>query len=176
MVDAYLYLGPRDLQLSEPRPAEISLDKDYMTELQRRATLSLLGDEPVNPGKPLSGESNPFLYDPDFLQKSIQEHCQHHPDPPCVIPPEVHLSDRPWPAAVTGEVDFWTGIQLWSCYYRAIFWSMYKMSLRSCSFALPNRRRSLFRNFSSLPELPQAISSEDFRVSRFGNLGGCAPS
>jgi hypothetical protein len=95
MVDAYLYLGPRDLQLSEPRPAEISLDKDYMTELQRRATLSLLGDEPVNPGKSLSGESNPFLYDPDFLQKSIQEHCQHHPDPPCVIPPEVQLSDRP---------------------------------------------------------------------------------
>jgi hypothetical protein len=93
MVDAYLYLGPRDLQLSEPRPAEISLDKDYMRELQRRATLS--GDEPVNPGNPLNGESNPFFYDPDFLQKSIQEHCQSHPDPPCVIPPEVHPSDCP---------------------------------------------------------------------------------
>jgi hypothetical protein len=95
MVDAYLYLGPRDLQLSEPRPAEISFDKDYMTELQRRATLTLLGDEPINPGKPPNGEANPFLYDPDFLQKSIQEHCQRHPDPPCVISPEVHLSDRP---------------------------------------------------------------------------------
>jgi hypothetical protein len=93
MVDAYLYLGPRDLQLREPRPAEISLDRDYMTELQRRATL--LGDEPINPGKSLEGESNTFLYEPDFLQKSIQEHCQAHPDPPCLIPPEVHFSDRP---------------------------------------------------------------------------------
>ncbi len=93
MVDAYLYLGPRDLQLSEPRPAEISSDKEYMAELQRRA--NLFGDGPINPGKLLNGESNPFLYDPDFLQKAIQEHCQRHPDPPCVTPPEVHLSNRP---------------------------------------------------------------------------------
>jgi hypothetical protein len=93
MVDAYLFLGPRDLQLREPRPAGISSDKDYMAELQRRATL--LGDESIDPEKPPNDESNPFLYDPDFLQKSIQEHCQSHPDPPCVTPAEVHLSDRP---------------------------------------------------------------------------------
>jgi hypothetical protein len=93
MVDSYLYLGPRDLQLREPRPAEISLDRDYMAELQRRATL--LGEEPIDPGKPLSGESNLFLYDPDFLQKGIQEHCQRYPELPCVTPPEVHPSDRP---------------------------------------------------------------------------------
>jgi hypothetical protein len=93
MVDAYLYLGPRDLQLSEPRSAETLSDKEYMTELQRRA--NLFGDGPINPGKLLNSESNTFLYDPDFLQKLIQEHCQRHPDPPCVTPPEVHLSDRP---------------------------------------------------------------------------------
>ncbi len=34
MADAYLYLGPRDLLLNDPTPAEIFLDKDYMTELQ----------------------------------------------------------------------------------------------------------------------------------------------
>jgi hypothetical protein len=92
---AYLYLGPRDLQLSEsePRPAEISSDKEYMAELQRRA--NLFGDGPINPGKLLNGESNPFLYDSDFLQKAIQKHCQRLPDPPCVTPPEVRLSDRP---------------------------------------------------------------------------------
>jgi hypothetical protein len=42
MVDAYLYLGPRDLLLSEqsePKPVEIFLDKDYMSELQRRAAI-----------------------------------------------------------------------------------------------------------------------------------------
>jgi hypothetical protein len=88
MVDAYLYLGPRDLQLREPRPAQISLDRDYMTELQRRVTL--LGDDPIDPPT-----SNTFLYEPDFLQKTIQEHCQGHPDPPCLIPSDVHFSDRP---------------------------------------------------------------------------------
>lgn len=93
MVDSYLYLGPRDLQLREPRPVGIYLDQVYMAELQRRATL--LGDEPVDPGKPLIDESNPFLYDPDFLQKGIQEHCQRYPELPCVTPPEVHLNDRP---------------------------------------------------------------------------------
>ncbi|MGA3347491.1 MAG: hypothetical protein ABSC33_00635 [Candidatus Sulfotelmatobacter sp.] len=35
MVDAYLYLGPRDLSLNESAPSEIMLDKDYMAELQR---------------------------------------------------------------------------------------------------------------------------------------------
>jgi hypothetical protein len=39
MADAYLYLGPRDLLLKEPKPATILLDKDYMIELKRRAAL-----------------------------------------------------------------------------------------------------------------------------------------
>jgi hypothetical protein len=39
LVDAFLYLGPQDLRLKEPMPADIALDVDYMTELLRRETL-----------------------------------------------------------------------------------------------------------------------------------------
>jgi hypothetical protein len=88
MVDAYLYLGPRDLQLSEAMPAEIFIDKDYIAELQRRATLL-----EEDPSAILKVDSDPFLYDPDFLQKAIQELCKSHPDAPCVILPEVQVSD-----------------------------------------------------------------------------------
>jgi hypothetical protein len=35
MVDAYLYLGPVELMLAEPRPAEIFLNKDYLDERRR---------------------------------------------------------------------------------------------------------------------------------------------
>ncbi len=38
-VDGYLYLGPRDLLLNEPIPANVMLDKGYMAELQRRAAI-----------------------------------------------------------------------------------------------------------------------------------------
>ena len=40
MVDAILYLGPQDLRLKEQIPADIALDIDYMTELQRRESLT----------------------------------------------------------------------------------------------------------------------------------------
>ena len=40
LVDAFLYLGPQDLRLTEPMPADIALDFDYMTELLRRETLA----------------------------------------------------------------------------------------------------------------------------------------
>jgi hypothetical protein len=71
MVDAYLYLDPRDLLLNEPTPAEIFLDKDYMAELQRRA--AIMGGGPItdeaNPEKVSERDSNPFFYHPDELQK-----------------------------------------------------------------------------------------------------------
>jgi hypothetical protein len=74
IVDAYLYLGPRDLLLNEPTPAEIFLDKDYMTELQRRA--AIMGGGPItdqaNPEKVSDRDSNPFFYDPDELRKLMQ--------------------------------------------------------------------------------------------------------
>jgi hypothetical protein len=40
MVDAILYLGPEDLRLTEQMPADIALDTDYITELQRRESLT----------------------------------------------------------------------------------------------------------------------------------------
>ena len=39
LVDAFLYLGPGDLQLTEKIPADIGLDVPYMTELLRREAL-----------------------------------------------------------------------------------------------------------------------------------------
>jgi len=63
MVDAYLYLGPSDLLLVEPGPAEIFLNKDYMKELKRRA--ALMGGGPwadqENPDSVSDRDSNPFL-------------------------------------------------------------------------------------------------------------------
>ena len=35
LVDAFLYVGPQDLRLREKIPADIALDVDYRTELQR---------------------------------------------------------------------------------------------------------------------------------------------
>ena len=82
MVDAYLYLGPRDLLLIEP-PADISSDLDYIAECHRRAIL--MGNEELEKLLPSIFGSKPFLYDPDMLQKFAQAHCQSHPSPPCVI-------------------------------------------------------------------------------------------
>jgi len=65
MVDAYLYLGPSDLLLVEPGPAEIFLNKDYIKELKRRA--ALMGGGPWadlgNPDNISDRDSNPFLSD-----------------------------------------------------------------------------------------------------------------
>ncbi len=64
MVDAYLYLGPADLMLAEPRPAEIFLDKEYMAELRRRA--EIIGDkfltDQTDPGQISGYNFSPFLY------------------------------------------------------------------------------------------------------------------
>jgi hypothetical protein len=71
LVDAYLYLGPRDLLLKEPRPAEVFLDKEYMAEMQRRAAIT--GGGPIadqaNPEKISDRDYSPFLYDANELQK-----------------------------------------------------------------------------------------------------------
>ena len=39
LVDAFLYIAPRDLALNEPMPADIALDEEYMAEMMRRAAL-----------------------------------------------------------------------------------------------------------------------------------------
>jgi hypothetical protein len=41
MVDAYLYLGPRDLMLAESRPALTFVDSEFMNELSRRRTIGV---------------------------------------------------------------------------------------------------------------------------------------
>jgi hypothetical protein len=46
-VDAFLYLGPQEFRLKEPMPADIALDADYMTELQRRESLTGFPGEPA---------------------------------------------------------------------------------------------------------------------------------
>lgn len=40
LVDAFLYLGPQSLRFAEKTPADIALDVEYRTELQRREALS----------------------------------------------------------------------------------------------------------------------------------------
>jgi len=64
MIDAYLYLGPADLMLAEPRPAEIFLNKEYMAELRRRAEIigdKLLTDQ-LDPDQISDENFSPFLY------------------------------------------------------------------------------------------------------------------
>ncbi|MGA8216193.1 MAG: hypothetical protein WB799_21565 [Candidatus Sulfotelmatobacter sp.] len=71
MVDAYLYLGPRDLLLKEPLPAEVFLDKDYIAEMRRRAAI-MGGDsiaDQANPEKISDRDYSPFFYDPNEMQK-----------------------------------------------------------------------------------------------------------
>ena len=41
VADAYLYLGPRDLALSEPSPALFFLDKEAVSELDRRTKMEV---------------------------------------------------------------------------------------------------------------------------------------
>ena len=71
MADAYLYLGPRDLLLNEPPPANVFLDKDYMAEMQRRSLI--MGGGPItdqaNPEKVREYGYNPFLYGSDQTEK-----------------------------------------------------------------------------------------------------------
>jgi hypothetical protein len=74
MVDAYLYLGPRDLLLKEPRPAEIFLNTEYMAEMHRRA--AIMGEGPItdqaNPKKVSDRDYNPFFYDPEEYRRITQ--------------------------------------------------------------------------------------------------------
>jgi hypothetical protein len=63
MVDAYLYLGPSNLLLAEPRPAEIFSNKHYMSELQRRSGII---DDPLitaatDPDRLSDENFSPFL-------------------------------------------------------------------------------------------------------------------
>lgn len=67
-VDAYLYVGPRDTLLREPRSAQAMLDKNYITELEHRAaSLDAPPGGPANPSTQIQQEATAgvFSYDPD---------------------------------------------------------------------------------------------------------------
>jgi hypothetical protein len=72
VVDGFLYLGPRDLRLVEPTPADIALDQAYMTELQRREALTGFPGAP-----PMSLEEIR-----DELLKEAQQPLREPPPPP----------------------------------------------------------------------------------------------
>jgi hypothetical protein len=96
MVDAYLYLGPRDLLLKEPRPAEIFLNKEYMAEMQRRA--AIMGEGPItdqaNPEKVSDRDYNPFLYDPDEYRRIMQS-TDASSSSQSIASPQAHPSATP---------------------------------------------------------------------------------
>jgi hypothetical protein len=86
LVDAFLYLGPPDLRLTEQMPADIALDEPYRLELRRRDAL------PGTPGATneaapmreenqeiVNGAEKPFIVipkapptDPEFEKKAVQ--------------------------------------------------------------------------------------------------------
>jgi hypothetical protein len=62
-VDAYLYLGPRDLLLREQRPASVFVDAGFMAELRRRAALTVgPNNELINPDKVQQEDAEPLLF------------------------------------------------------------------------------------------------------------------
>jgi hypothetical protein len=88
MVDAFLYLGPTDLLLSEPRPAEIFLDKEYMAELRRRA--EIIDD------KLLTGQTDPDRFsDYQFSPFLFGELRAASPAPSVVVGPPTKSKPTP---------------------------------------------------------------------------------
>ena len=65
-VDAFLYLGPQEFRLSEPVPADIALDMGYMTEMQRRGSLTGFPGAPTKSLEDLKQEIVKGAEDPLF--------------------------------------------------------------------------------------------------------------
>ena len=85
VVDAFLYLGPRDLRLFEPTPADIALDTEYMTELQRRESLTAFPGAPTRSLQEMRDEilqeaQHPLLDGPPPPPdaKAIEQDCLAH--------------------------------------------------------------------------------------------------
>lgn len=59
--------------LKDPHPAEVFLDKDYMTEMKRRAAIMGEGSvtDQADPEKLSDRDYSPFLYDPNEMQKMM---------------------------------------------------------------------------------------------------------
>jgi hypothetical protein len=64
LVDAFLYLGPLDLELKEQIPADIALDVDYRRELKRRDSLpDFPGGAPTATTQTLQEENKEIMKD-----------------------------------------------------------------------------------------------------------------
>jgi hypothetical protein len=85
LFDAFLYLGPQDLRLKEPLPADIALDMDDRMELQRRKALSR------SPGPATE----------DTLKESDRETVRSADNPLLVVP--------------KGDIKSWMGSALQTC-------------------------------------------------------------
>ena len=91
-IDGFLYLGPQNLQLAEPLPADIALDRTYRTEWLRRMKLVGLPAPPtleeVN-AQIVGGAGEPVLAPPPNgpvspeLKTKLRQDCLKvkHPDP-----------------------------------------------------------------------------------------------
>ncbi len=64
---AYLYFGPRDRLLNEPATAEVFLDRAYLAELRRRASVLVEGliTNHIDPDKVLVRDADQFRYRPE---------------------------------------------------------------------------------------------------------------
>ena len=89
LLDAFLYLGPQNLQLREPVPADISLDRAYMSEWLRRLKVSGLPGpqtlEEMN-SQIVAGAADPILViprNPDAkdVYPFIRQNCLNRKDP-----------------------------------------------------------------------------------------------
>lgn len=83
LVDAFLYLGPEDLRLAEPIPAEAALDTDYMKKWLWRAALITPPLETLEQfnRQAINGASNPLLpVMPDIkaIMQSVIQGCLAH--------------------------------------------------------------------------------------------------
>ena len=64
LVDAFLYLGPPELAVEEPMPADIALDNNYMKELHRRDALIGDPEETTNSQRIVKSAENPMIEGP----------------------------------------------------------------------------------------------------------------
>ncbi|HEU0029472.1 MAG TPA: hypothetical protein VFQ53_02480 [Kofleriaceae bacterium] len=79
VIDAFLYLGPRDLRLLEPTPAHIAVDSEYMTELVRRMALTAPPGSPAGSGSPAGALEELRA---EILQEAQQPILEPPPPPP----------------------------------------------------------------------------------------------
>src|SRR6266699_5542538 len=82
LVDAFLYLGPQDLRLTEKMPADIALDVSYRMELQKGGAML---------GFPEAATETPKEFDQQIVNSAQSPHFVI-PKPPDPKLPDPELS------------------------------------------------------------------------------------